>query len=95
MSEKSEELLAAFFARNGCVRRPNQRKRRRLGRRYKKGYEVRFLANAEKEHRLLKRLLRELGFKPGKAYVKRTQIVLPVYGKAAVERLQKLLKAEG
>ena len=92
LADRSVRLLVELFERNGCVRTPDFKKRKRLRERYKKGYEIRFIANTKSELRLVRRLLRRLHLKPGRPHVKRTQFVQPVYGKATVQRLVTFLE---
>ena len=81
------EQLTAFFRRNGYVRRQNSD---RLGaegyRSYKKGDEVRLIAESVVELRLLRRLLKVAKFTPGRPYAKARQWCQPIYGRRAVAR---------
>jgi uncharacterized membrane protein affecting hemolysin expression len=78
--------LKQFFQRNGYVRMADKKRINELGRqRYKKGYEVRLVATNEDELVEIRRLLEQLGFKPGKPFQKKRQIIQPIYGKEAVE----------
>lgn len=56
-----------------------------MGQKYKKGYEVRLVANSKEELEDMRQLLQQSGFKPGKPYKKHFQFVQPVYGKLAVD----------
>jgi hypothetical protein len=86
--------LAAFFDRNGYVRRQNPKRLAREGYRgYKKGDEVRLTAQDEHELRCLEDLLRRAGFRPGRAFVKGRQYRLPIYGRAAVRRFLQLVES--
>ena len=76
--------LAAYFRRNGYVRLPNQDRRHAASRTYKKGYEVRLVANSETELAIIRHLLRAVGFEPGRAFVHASQWRQPVYGRQAV-----------
>jgi hypothetical protein len=86
MSATVAEQLAAFFHRNGYVRRLNPARRAKLKRRYHKGDEVRLVAESVAELRAIRRLLRAAGFKPGRPFAKARQWRQPVYGRAAVTR---------
>jgi hypothetical protein len=86
-------LLAAHFEACGCIRAPNPARRRAEPRDYKKGWEVRLAATTRRELRFLRQMLRKCGFKCGRAYHKRAGWILPLYGRAAVERFCKLVKA--
>ncbi|MBI5042849.1 MAG: hypothetical protein HZC10_03265 [Nitrospirae bacterium] len=85
-NEKSEYLLMKYFKRNGYIRQRNEKLAKLLGQRYKKGYEVRFVAKTENELREIRLLLNKTGFKLGKPFKKHKQLIEPVYGKQAVEK---------
>lgn len=86
--------LADFFERNGYVRRQDPR---RVGKhgwdRYKKGDEVRLVAESKAELRLIRRLLRAAGFKAGRPFPKGRQHRQPVYGRQAVARFLDIVVA--
>jgi hypothetical protein len=76
--------LKEFFKRNGYVRLPDKKRRKMDSRNYKKGYEVRLvLKQSELPH--VRRLLQQSGFRLTTPFAKLTQIVQPIYGKAAIE----------
>jgi hypothetical protein len=83
--------LARSFERCGYIRRVNPLRRRRDDQSYKKGYEVRFAVSGEAEAQELQRLLKAVKLRPGKPYPKHQRIVQPVYGRAAVEFIVRLL----
>ncbi len=83
--------LGELFRRNGYVRRQNPKRLGRDGRRYKKGDEVRLVANSADELRRIRRLLREAGFEPGRAFAKGRQWRQPLYGREAVARFLDLI----
>jgi hypothetical protein len=87
------EALAAFFQRNGYVRWQNAE---RLGaegpQRYKKGSEVRLVADTVRELRLIRRLLRQAGFKPGRPFRKAGQYRQPLYGQEVVAKFLALVQ---
>lgn len=82
--------LAAFFLRNGYVRRHNPARRKADGcMRYKKGDEVRLVANTPSERSRILELLRTAGFKPGRPFRKDKkggQYRVPIYGREQVAR---------
>lgn len=78
-------VLVWYFQRNGCVRVVDEERRQKLGQKYKKGYEVRLVANSEDELQEIQRLISKAGFWLAKPYRKRSQIVQPIYGKATVD----------
>ena len=84
-NHRAEEMLILFFQRNGCVRLVDEKRRKELGQKYKKGYEVRLTTNSKEELENMRQLLKQSGFKAGKPYKKHLQFVQPVYGKLAVE----------
>ncbi|MFH1048777.1 MAG: hypothetical protein V1732_03890, partial [Patescibacteria group bacterium] len=78
--------LLEFFNRNGYVRRPDLKIRKKIGcDRYKKGWEVRLTAKTDKELDLIRNLLDEVGLKKGKPFKKEKFNIQPIYGKQAVE----------
>lgn len=77
--------LAALFHRNGYVRWQDQQRLTEEGYQvYKKGHEVRLVADSAEELAAIRKLLKQAGFKPGQAFVKGQQYRQPVYGKRAV-----------
>ena len=59
---------------------------------YKKGDELRFSANSKAELALIRRLLTDLGFKPGKPFEKNNQFRQPLYSRAEIARLLRLMR---
>jgi len=78
--------LAVFFHRNGYVREPDAKRKAKDGDKYRKGYEVRLVANSATELRKMQRALRAQKFSFGSPYDRGSQIILPIYGKEAVTR---------
>ena len=91
-AEVARRRLAAYFARNGYVRRKNPERAEADGQSYKKGYEIRLVAADEAELEEIGRLLLEAGFKAGRPYAKARRWALPIYGKRAVERFMALVE---
>jgi len=91
MRKSVKTQLRYFFRRNGCLRAPNIARQKRDGWTYKKGYEIRFVANNGKELLKIRSLLSKAGFKSGKPYSKRSQFIQPVYGKIFYEQFRKLI----
>ena len=83
--------LSAYFHRNGYVRRVNAVRRVSEGRLYKKGAEVRLVADSVAELREIRRLLKETGFKRARPFAKGRQWRQPVYGVAEVARFLALV----
>lgn len=76
------------------MRRQDKRRLAREGyMRYKKGDEVRLMANSPEEVLVLQRLLRQAGFKPGRPFAKGRQHCQPVYGQEQVRRFLDMVKA--
>jgi hypothetical protein len=85
------QRLAAFFHHNGYVRRINKVRRKKEGRLYKKGNEVRLVASSAAELAEIRRLLRQAGFKLAQPFAKARQWCQPVYGVAEVNRFLSLV----
>ncbi len=94
-TEAAIEQLARLFARNGYVRRQDPKRRKKEKRRYKKGDEVRLVANNRAELRLIRRLLKQAGFKPGRPFAKARQYRQPVYGRTEVARFLAMVERAG
>ena len=86
-NDNQEEVilqLAAFFHRNGHVRRQNSARLNAEGTHtYKKGSEIRLTANSEDELTEIQYYLQVLGFSPG---TQGKTLRIPVYGKEQVAR---------
>ena len=88
---QAKKLLISLFEKNGCVRLVDEKRRKELGQKYKKGYEVRLVASSEEELENIRQLLQQSGFNLGKPYMKRlhykrrVKFVQPIYGKVAVD----------
>jgi len=88
--------LAWFYRRNGYLRRCDPLRRELLGSRaYKRGDEIRLVANSAEELALIRRLLHEAGFRPGAPFGHSGQHRQPVYGREAVRRFLELVGARG
>jgi len=76
--------LLGWFERTAYVRccDPERRVRERAS--YKKGFEVRLVLESKEDVRIVRRLLRAVGLRPGKTFGKHSRIVQPVYGEPAV-----------
>lgn len=86
------ERLAQLFRRNGYVRWQNAQRLSDEGWQvYKKGHEVRMVANSRAELATIRRLLQRAGFKLGQPFTKGSQYRQPVYGKQAVARFLALV----
>lgn len=82
--QQAKEFLVTLLHRNGCIRVVDEERRKTQGQKYKKGYEVRFVAKSQEELATIRAALEMLGFTPGKPYQKVHQFIQPVYGKTAV-----------
>ena len=87
--------LAALFRRNGYVRPPAEKRMAGDGRGcFRRGYEFRLTASSKAELRLIRALLRQADFKPGRPFTKGRQFRQPVYGCHALERFLLLIDAD-
>jgi len=84
--------LVEFYHRNGCQRVPDEERRSKEPGSYKKGYEIRLVANSKRELSLIRRLLRSSGLKPGKPFAKTHQWCQPIYGQSAVEQFNEWIE---
>jgi hypothetical protein len=88
---RHEAYLARVLEAGGYVRTPHLiEPRRRDGGQYKRGWEVRFVVDSEDELTAVRNALAHVGLTPGAPFKKRARLVQPVYGSAAIERLQQL-----
>lgn len=85
MGKGKAEELKVYFRRNGYYRVPDEKRRNALKSKYKKGYEVRFVAMDYEEFISIRRLLKESGYLCGKAYKKGKRRIIPLYGKENYE----------
>ncbi len=77
--------LTQLFQRNAHIRVPREERRREIGLRYKKGWEVRLVLKSQEELEEARDLLEQASLKPGRPFRKSRQWALPVYGKPAVD----------
>jgi hypothetical protein len=82
--------LAALLERNGNIRFPSDDRGSS-----KKGWEVRWVAKDWGEADHIRILLAAVGLSAASPYVKRTQIVQPVYGRNAVEMFLGTARVQG
>jgi hypothetical protein len=83
--------LRVYFRRNGYVRRIDAVRRVRDGQLYKKGAEVRLVAESPEELKEIRRLLKRAGFKVARPFAKARQWRQPLYGVAEVARFLSLV----
>lgn len=83
--------LAAYFHRNGYIRRLDAIRRLTDGQLYKKGAEVRLVAESKSELAEIRRLLRRAGFRTARPFAKGQQWRQPLYGVAEVARFLDLV----
>lgn len=84
--------LAWYFRRNGYVRYFDRARRAKdVARVYKKGDEVRLVAQSLQELAEIQQLLRAAGFVAGKPFAKARQYRQPVYGRLQVKRFLQLI----
>lgn len=88
--------LKFYFRRNGHVRRQRpQRLEHSEYWPYKKGEEVRLMAEDEQELLCIQDLLQRAGFRPGRPFEKRCHYCLPLYGRKEVQRFLDLIGEDG
>ncbi len=85
------ERLAELFHRNGYIRARDPERRLKEGQLYKKGAEVRLVAESKAELAEIRRLLRQAGFKRARPFAKGRQWRQPLYGVAEVARFLSLI----
>jgi antitoxin HigA-1 len=91
-TQEVAEQLAALFQSSGYVRRQNAERLAEEGpHSYKKGEEVRFKTSSEAELEEIRRLLLEAGFRLGKPYGPKSQMLQPVYGRDQVRRFLRMI----
>ena len=83
--------LGAYFRRNGYIRWLDPDRREEEARRYKKGNEIRLVADSRDELAEIRRLLKRAGFKRARPFTKANQWRQPVYGVAEVARFLELI----
>jgi hypothetical protein len=83
--------LAELFHRNGYVRSVKPVRRVKKGRLYKKGAEVRLVAESTVELAEIRRLLKQAGFKRARSFTKGRQWRQPIYGVSEVARFLALV----
>lgn len=79
--------LAEYIQANSYARVPDETRQEEGWSTYKKGYELRIVVKTQADLRKLRRLLLDVGVRPGKAFRKSLQWVQPVYGRQAVNSL--------
>ena len=85
--------LAEFFHRNGYVRQVNLERRAEVSAKvYKKGDEIRLVANSADELEVIQQLLLAAGFKFGKPFQKDRQFRQPIYGRTEVARFLNMVE---
>jgi hypothetical protein len=83
--------LTRLFNRNGYVRIPDPDRAGEGSGKYKKGYEVRLVAESSSELTTIRQLLRAVKLDPGKPFLKNKHWCLPIYGREATERFIKIV----
>lgn len=92
LSESVAVRLGEIFRRNGYIRRASEERRQEEGSSYKKGTELRLVANDATELELIYILLHAAGFKPGRPFRHLKQTRVPIYGQKDVERFLALIE---
>jgi hypothetical protein len=88
--------LTALFRRNGCMRRHDAGRYATQGcMKYKKGEEIRLVANGREEQERILRRLKQAGFRAGRPFRKapdRNQFCVPIYGREEVARFLRMVE---
>ncbi|MCX7721643.1 MAG: hypothetical protein N2379_01100 [Verrucomicrobiae bacterium] len=84
--------LAEMFAKNGCLRAPDLKRRKSEGGEYHAGYEIRLVADDKQALKELRSMLASVNLKPGREFKKGKRLVVPVYGKDQVLEFTKLIR---
>jgi hypothetical protein len=88
--------LEMHFRRNGYVRRQCAERLAAEGYTgYKKGDEVRLVARSKSELRTIRRLLKQVGFTPGRPFAAGNQWRQPLYGRDAVAQFLEMIGENG
>jgi hypothetical protein len=88
-----EAELVEIYLRGGCLRRQSVGRLKADGaQKYKKGSEVRLVANSPAELERMRGLLKAADFKSGHSYSKGNRFVQPIYGEEQVLRFCGLLE---
>jgi len=88
----TEAELARIFNRSGYLRVQNPDRLEEGASHYKKGDEVRLIAESAAELKTIRRLLRAADFTPGKPFLKHKRWCQPLYGREAAGRFQEIVK---
>lgn len=89
VTNSAQSKLLGYFNRNGHIRLPDLKRRKKKDPEYKKGYEIRFVAYDKKELAEIRELLRSLGLTVAKFHKKGNLLVQPVYGELTMKRFWK------
>lgn len=92
---RTAKELARFFKKGGCVRFQNEARLREGSQSYKKGDEVRIMADSQEDLHSIRALLMDAGFVPGRPFIKGRRFCQPVYGREAVTRFLVLITSGG
>lgn len=92
LSAANLNRLRELFKRNGYVRLQDPDRVASEGRAYKKGDEVRMVADNRTELMEIRRLLKAGGFKMGRPFAKSKQFRQPIYGREQVARFLSLMR---
>ncbi len=89
----AEKRITEYYRRNGYMREQNEDRLAAEGYGvYKKGDEIRLVAQTDAELEEITGLLTFLGFKHGRPFVKGWQLRVPVYGREQVAQLVTILR---
>ena len=86
-------VLKKVFLRNGYLRiKDSSRIEESKTQKYKKGFEVRLVANDEAELELIRAAISALDLHVAKSFQKGKQMVQPIYGEEITRKFEKLKK---
>jgi hypothetical protein len=91
-SSPAARKLREIFRRNGYIRKQSRSRLKKEGYdEYKKGDEVRLVAESKAELASIRKALQTSGFKPSRPFEKGRQWAQPIYGRENVARFLKLI----
>ncbi len=79
--------LVRYFLRDGYVRSPVIARLSEGPRQYKKGHEVRIVADSNLELAQIGELIESVGLPKGKPFMKHSKLIQPMYGKEAAKSI--------
>lgn len=88
---KAGQILEEFFLRSGYLRIRNENQLEEYGsQKYKKGFEIRFVARNINELELIRNSITALSYKLSKSYISNNRFIQPLYGKEITLKFKKI-----